>query len=374
RAMMFTYPVDEEILLELQAPHQAAEQYQLAEDSREFLAPWMNWMRWVHSEANMRQALSYPLRAMANGETWGWTIRYRGATAGRILLSRDSENATGEVGYWLGANFTGYGIMTRAAQAVLDWGFMELGLNRIELHIEADNLASRAVAERLGAVLECTLREETKRESGYGDLCVYGLLAQEWQRHSHPKFDHQLGNGLCLRLQQLHDAEAMFSLLHHNAAHFSRSIARLSPSYTLQDERDFTRTMLQSYADGRAIFMGIWQDQRLIGSLTVLFNSQNFHGRMEYALDENVSAQEVILPAIQAVTRHCFQTLKLNRCWLRFPADDAEQVQIAEEAGFQREALLREWVAIQGQRVDMVVYGLVRGTENKRAQHAAPLS
>ncbi len=365
---MFSYNVDEEVQLTLQAPYQAAEQYQLAERSRVFLSPWMNWMSWVQSEEDMQHALAYPLRAMANGETWGWTICYRGETAGRILLSKDIENEAGELGYWLGEDFTGHGIMTRAARAVLDWGFAELGLHRIEIHIEADNAPSRAVAERLGAALECTLREETKRENAFADLCVYGILAHEWFSSDVPVFAQQVSHDVSLRLQQLHDAEAMFSLLLRNAAHFSRSLTRVMPGHTLDKEREHTRAMLREYAEGRAIFMGIWQGEQIIGSMTVHIHKQNRHARLDYALAEATSAQDVMPSIFRAVMQHCFAVLHLNRCWLRFPAADSVTVQIAEELGMQREALLREWVAVQGQRVDMVVYSRLKAAGQRDTQ------
>ena len=55
-----------------------------------------------------------------------------------------------EVGVWLAADAQGHGYVTRAVAAMLDWALLVRGLHRAEWHCVPENLASRAVAERLG--------------------------------------------------------------------------------------------------------------------------------------------------------------------------------------------------------------------------------
>ena len=55
-----------------------------------------------------------------------------------------------EVGVWLAAAAQGRGSVTRAVTAMLDWALLERGLHRAEWHCVPENLASRAVAQRLG--------------------------------------------------------------------------------------------------------------------------------------------------------------------------------------------------------------------------------
>ena len=53
-------------------------------------------------------------------------------------------------------------------------------LHRIEIHAAADNLRSRAVAERLGFTLEGTMRDgHRKPDDTYVDQMVYGLLVSD---------------------------------------------------------------------------------------------------------------------------------------------------------------------------------------------------
>ena len=75
--------------------------------------------------------------------------------------------------------------MTRCCSAVIDYGFGELGLHRIQIWADALNRRSRAVPERLGFTLEGTRREDTRVRGAGGasewrDTVVSSLLDREW--------------------------------------------------------------------------------------------------------------------------------------------------------------------------------------------------
>ena len=61
---------------------------------------------------------------------------------------------TGTMGYWLGQPYWGAGLMTEAAQALLAFAFLELGVDRIEACHGADNPASGRVMEKCGLLFE----------------------------------------------------------------------------------------------------------------------------------------------------------------------------------------------------------------------------
>jgi ribosomal-protein-alanine N-acetyltransferase len=58
-----------------------------------------------------------------------------------------------ELGYKLGREFRGRGYATEAARACLEFGFEELGLDRIVAVAWPDNTASRRVMEKIGMTL-----------------------------------------------------------------------------------------------------------------------------------------------------------------------------------------------------------------------------
>ena len=59
-----------------------------------------------------------------------------------------------EVAYLIDKAYWGQGLGTEAAQAVLDYGFGQLGLSRLICLIERDNVASIKVAEKIGMTFE----------------------------------------------------------------------------------------------------------------------------------------------------------------------------------------------------------------------------
>jgi RimJ/RimL family protein N-acetyltransferase len=59
-----------------------------------------------------------------------------------------------EVGWGIAKEFRGKGYAIEAARASIDWVFDHLAVDRIIHSIKPDNLASRRLAERLGAAIE----------------------------------------------------------------------------------------------------------------------------------------------------------------------------------------------------------------------------
>jgi len=69
------------------------------------------------------------------------------------LLPRIGPGAL-EIGYHVGADATGHGYATEMAATLIDVAFDVCGVERIELHIDPENIASIRVAERLGVPFE----------------------------------------------------------------------------------------------------------------------------------------------------------------------------------------------------------------------------
>ncbi len=86
-----------------------------------------------------------------------------------------------EIGYALGSGAWGKGYMNEALTALLDYGFAELDLNRVEADIDPRNQASAKTLERLGFKREGLLRERWIVDGEVSDTALYGLLQREWQ-------------------------------------------------------------------------------------------------------------------------------------------------------------------------------------------------
>lgn len=96
------------------------------------------------------------------------------------LTSWNPDFRSASLTYCLDDGAWGHGYATEAARALLQWAFDTLDLNRVQAEADTRNAASGRVLEKLGFVLEGTLREDCVVDGDVSDSWVYGLLRREW--------------------------------------------------------------------------------------------------------------------------------------------------------------------------------------------------
>jgi RimJ/RimL family protein N-acetyltransferase len=155
------------------------------DNSREHLEAFMPWVDRYH---NPDDALEYTRRSRAR-----WLLREDLSVAiverqtGRIVggsgLHRiDWGIRAFEIGYWIRQDAEGRGYITETVQLLTRLAFDELDANRVELRIDTRNIRSLRVGERLGFVLEGTLRRKLPAADGTAaDMHVLALLPEEYQ-------------------------------------------------------------------------------------------------------------------------------------------------------------------------------------------------
>ena len=93
----------------------------------------------------------------------------------------DTANNCAELGYVLHPDYHGQGMMTEAAERVLQFGFQVLGLNRIEARYMVGNDASRRVMEKLGMKFEGVARSAICVNGIYRDIGTCAILREEFK-------------------------------------------------------------------------------------------------------------------------------------------------------------------------------------------------
>lgn len=102
--------------------------------------------------------------------------------AGSIgYLYIDQENKKTEIGYWLGQEYEGRGLITKSIKVLIAHAFDELELNKVEIGIATDNFKSRAIPEKLGFQREGELRDYEYINGAYLNRIIYGLKADQWR-------------------------------------------------------------------------------------------------------------------------------------------------------------------------------------------------
>mgnify|MGYP001792896717 CR=1 FL=1 len=85
----------------------------------------------------------------------------------------------GILGYWIGEAFAQQGYMTEAIRLVLQRGFGDLGLHRIEANIMPANTASKAVIAKCGFRLEGVSPRYLQIAGVWADHERYAITAEE---------------------------------------------------------------------------------------------------------------------------------------------------------------------------------------------------
>lgn len=181
---MFTMKVDEEIDLHLFQPYHTEELFHLVEANRHYLREWLPWVDEIHSPWQFESLIRMWLKHFADHIGCNLGIRYKGILVGSIDFHQlDWYNRQASIGYFLAEAAQGQGIITRAVQRLIHYGFIELGLNRIEIRCGEKNRKSRSIPEKLGFTFEGCIREGEKLHGHYHHLFVYSMLAREWLKH-----------------------------------------------------------------------------------------------------------------------------------------------------------------------------------------------
>ncbi len=100
------------------------------------------------------------------------------------LTRWNPDYRSASMGYCFHDAAWGHGYATEAGQALLQWAFDTLALNRVQAETDTRNAASARVLEKLGFVREGTLREDCIVNGEVSDSWVYGLLRRQWRPSS----------------------------------------------------------------------------------------------------------------------------------------------------------------------------------------------
>ena len=117
-----------------------------------------------------------------------WVIRDRtgefdepGAALGAIGTRPLGEPGHADVGYWLGRQFWGRGVMTEALTALLDLGFGPLDDTRIVAEVFTSNERGRALVERVGMTLRRVVSDAHVKRGVPVDFAVYEVDRADWE-------------------------------------------------------------------------------------------------------------------------------------------------------------------------------------------------
>jgi ribosomal-protein-serine acetyltransferase len=184
---MFSRRIEEEIELRPVDERYAEELTALVRRDIAHLKPWMPWATERYSVEDAREFIRRQIRQYAEDQGFATLVFFRGRVAGSIGYNLiDWANRKADIGYWLGSEFTGRGVMTKSCRALVEHAFGGLRLNRVEIYCAVENRRSRRIPERLGFTQEGTHRQAEWVHDHFKDLVSYSMLAREWRLRARP--------------------------------------------------------------------------------------------------------------------------------------------------------------------------------------------
>ena len=140
------------------------------------------WLPWCNAGYGLERAEAWVAQCRdnwRNGEQFAFAVC--DAASGELLggcgLNQFNDmHRSANLGYWVRTSRQGQGVAAAAARLVARFGFIELGLIRIEIITLPDNHASRRVAAKLGAAFEGMARQRLWAWDRAHDAAVYALI------------------------------------------------------------------------------------------------------------------------------------------------------------------------------------------------------
>jgi RimJ/RimL family protein N-acetyltransferase len=157
---------------------QDAESHLAGEDDE--LARRFGWFPRRSSLEGVRQSITRWREQWATaGPTRALAVRL--APSGELVGGcelRLQDDASASMSYWIFAAYRRRGLATRAVRLATGYAFGSLGLTRIALEIEPDNMASRGVARRAGFTEAGTTRASPGANAEPRTMLRYTLVAR----------------------------------------------------------------------------------------------------------------------------------------------------------------------------------------------------
>lgn len=153
-------------------------------ESIDALRPWMPWVE--DDPVSLRRRVEDVRRMRAGfdrGEDNTYFVfdRKDGRFVGGMGLHQRVGPLALELGYWIRVGRQGSGLACEGAAALLRAAFDAMRAHHVEIRIEPENAASRAVVAKLGVPREATLRERFPRGGALRDVEVYTAFAADFE-------------------------------------------------------------------------------------------------------------------------------------------------------------------------------------------------
>jgi ribosomal-protein-serine acetyltransferase len=167
------------------------------------------------------------------------------------------------------------------------------------------------------------------------------------------------------------DASALASLVQENAVFLKKYLPKVATLSSVAACAKHLQHVLDAGKEDELFEWHIFANDTLCGAIRLnKIDLENQKASMGYYIAENCQGQGLASSSVRAVLGHCFDKLGLNRIELQCTSTNLASQQVAKRLGFTWEGMLRQAELLDGEYVDLFVYGLLREDFHLQAANA----
>jgi RimJ/RimL family protein N-acetyltransferase len=317
-----------------------------------------------------------------------WTIVSADDDAylGGVSLMIEEDRAAGELGYQVVPWARGRGVAAAAARLVRDWGLDELGLERLEIHADVDNIGSQRVALSLGMRHEGLCRGYLSARGVRRDYVLLAMKASDPRERrvlpDHERLDEgrdeptpttvrrlhelehppELTDGVVrLRAPREKDRDAAVAALNDELT--TRFLDGIPTPYTVADFDAWIASSSQAWPGERTAHWHVVdaRDDTYLGAAVLMIAPDRASAELGCQVAPPARGRGVSTAALRLVRDWAFDGLGLERLEASIDADNITSQRLATALGMRREGAMRSFVELRGERRDHVLFGMLRG-------------
>jgi len=337
---------------------------------------------------------------------WSIAAASDDAYLGGVSLTVVDDREAGELGYQVAPWARGRGVAAAAARLVRDWAFDELGLERLEVHADVDNMASQRVALAVGMRHEGTMRGYLSSRGVRRDYVLMAMTASDARQKVVPMPVPDLGDGfIVVRPFAPDDAPAVAAACQDPLIQ-ERCYFVPSP-YTLRDAEEFIAASRRSFVTGDAVHCAVcragdaagpaaaggdpggrvagggdssepaiggsramadsdgpmpaasgaaddasdpFRPGELLGAIDLVRFPEREAAETGYWVKREARGHGVATAALRLMIAYAFEQVGVERLELMAETPNVASQRLAEKLGFRREGVARSYLASRGER------------------------
>ncbi|MCM3322157.1 GNAT family N-acetyltransferase [Cytobacillus kochii] len=179
------------------------------------------------------------------------------------------------------------------------------------------------------------------------------------------KWKMNIDSSLKLHLLEPYHSEDFYLLIEQNRAYLAEWLPWVQFTDSIEKTNAVISSWLQQFHTQNGIFLGIFINQKLIGSISLhTIDWKNKQASIGYLLDQTHQGKGLITKSVNHLIHYTFSHLHLHRIEIKCALKNDKSRKIPEKLGFTQEGVLRDSEYINNQFHDLVLYSLLSTDHN----------